>query len=158
MVDPQGDELAEFGRRVLARRKELGFSQPVLGERVGDGVTRQTISNWENGRWGISEALMSELTEALKCAPEDLWPGWGAADRGHVGGKRDDRVPTPQRLDALEADLAALRAELAERKIIETGPTAAELNRHLERLAEQAEQQGAESGAASPSSRRRQQS
>lgn len=38
----------ELGKNINALRKEKGFSQEKLAEKVN--VTRQTISNWELGK------------------------------------------------------------------------------------------------------------
>ena len=43
----RGEEIMDLGNKILKLRKEKGYSQEDLAEKLG--VTRQTISNWELG-------------------------------------------------------------------------------------------------------------
>lgn len=43
----RGEEIMDLGNKILKLRKEKGYSQEELAEKLG--VTRQTISNWELG-------------------------------------------------------------------------------------------------------------
>lgn len=52
----------EIGSLFLKRRKELGFTQEQLGEKVG--VTKSEISKIENGR-GITFSTINKLSAAL---------------------------------------------------------------------------------------------
>ncbi len=62
----------EVGERLKARRNELNLTQDQVAESLG--ITRQTMSNWENGRSypdierviGLSELYALSLDELLK--------------------------------------------------------------------------------------------
>ncbi len=57
--------------RVKELRNERGWSQQVLGERLG--VSRQTIIAIERGRYDPSLPLAFELSRAFKVTIEDLF-------------------------------------------------------------------------------------
>jgi hypothetical protein len=102
--------------------------------------------------------MMDALTRALGVQADDLWAGWDPT-LANWGGRRTEREPTPARLDRLEAEIIALRAELVAKEVLEPSPasTASELTTHLERLAEQADQRD-DASTAPPSAAPRRQS
>jgi transcriptional regulator with XRE-family HTH domain len=153
-MDPTAGQRA-FGENVKTERKKLGLTQEKFAKHVG--TTKQTVGNWETGRFGISDELMSRLTAILGREATDLWPGWGSQS-GTVGGKRDERPPVPIRLDAIEADLASLRAQLLQAGVIAPpdGQEVEAVLRHLERVAGSRARPLDESGESSASDRRRQ--
>lgn len=57
----------EIGTLFLRRRKELGFTQKQLGEKVG--VTKSEISKIENGR-GLTFTTINKLSDALGVSPQ----------------------------------------------------------------------------------------
>jgi transcriptional regulator with XRE-family HTH domain len=64
------DELAELGRRVRKRRKELGLTQEKLAEKAG--MHRTYISKIENGRQNIASRNLMRLAAALDLDASDL--------------------------------------------------------------------------------------
>lgn len=150
---PSDSDRASFGKRVRAARKERKLTQEALAAAVG--TTTQTLRAWENGRTGITEPMMRNLAKAFEVDPEDLWPGWDPTV-ANWGGRRKDREPGPVRLDRIEAEIAALRAELEAKGLIDKRPDATELLTHLEQLAEQADQRDAGQAAPRDASRLRQ--
>lgn len=62
--DPKG-----FGKRVAARRKQLGLSQKLLAEAIG--MKQQGVDNIEQGKVKRPR-LLHELTEALATTREYL--------------------------------------------------------------------------------------
>src|SRR5205823_2109359 len=58
------------GRRVRARRLELGMTQPQVGELVG--VSHQQIHKYEQGKNRISSSRLLGLAAALQCPVEFL--------------------------------------------------------------------------------------
>lgn len=84
----EGLALAEFGKRVKARRLQLGLSQKQLAEKTG--TTRQTVWNWESGTHAPTEATMPALARALKHTADHLLPGWSpnAVPRGGAQASR----------------------------------------------------------------------
>ena len=60
----------ELGKNINALRKEKGFSQENLAERVN--VTRQTISNWELGETFPNPEQLILLSKALDKSIDEL--------------------------------------------------------------------------------------
>lgn len=65
--------LTEFGRRVRARRKEMGVSQEALGHVAG--LDRTYIGGIERGERNISLANVVRLAHALEVDPGSLLRG-----------------------------------------------------------------------------------
>lgn len=57
----------KIGLRLAQRRKELGYTQPQLGERIG--VSKNHISQIENGK-SFSLEVFLDLCEALEITPD----------------------------------------------------------------------------------------
>jgi transcriptional regulator with XRE-family HTH domain len=66
-------ELAELGRRVRDRRRELGLSQEKVAERAG--FDRTYISKIERGRQNLASHNVILLAQALNLDPGDLMRG-----------------------------------------------------------------------------------
>ncbi len=60
----------ELGKNIYALRKEKGFSQEILAEKVN--VTRQTISNWELGETSPNPEQLILLSGALDKSIDEL--------------------------------------------------------------------------------------
>ena len=59
-----------LGNNILKLRKQLGFSQEELSEKVN--VTRQTISNWELNETQPNPEQLKLLSKALNASVDDL--------------------------------------------------------------------------------------
>ena len=59
-----------LGQNILEARKKNGFSQELLGDKVG--VTRQTISNWELGETTPNPEQLKLLSKSLNISVDDL--------------------------------------------------------------------------------------
>jgi len=70
---PVSDAAAEFGRRVKARRTELGLSQEALAE--ASGLHWTYVGQVERGQRNISLHNILKLAEGLDCDPGDLVTG-----------------------------------------------------------------------------------
>lgn len=57
----------KIGLRLAQRRKELGYTQPQLGERIG--ISKNHISQIENGK-SFSLEVFLDLCEALEITPD----------------------------------------------------------------------------------------
>jgi DNA-binding XRE family transcriptional regulator len=69
--EPRGDDAQEtLARRFRRLRKQNGFSQGDLAERIG--VSKPTVWAWEHGRARPQEARLKEIAEALGTTIEDL--------------------------------------------------------------------------------------
>lgn len=60
----------ELGKNIFTLRKEKGFSQENLAEKVN--VTRQTISNWELGETSPNPEQLILLSGALDISIDEL--------------------------------------------------------------------------------------
>lgn len=65
--------LAEMGKRLLARRKQLGLTQEELAERAD--MTTQTVSTAENGRKALRPENIIKLCSALSISEVYLLRG-----------------------------------------------------------------------------------
>ena len=69
--EPRWDDAQEsLARRFRRLRKQNGFSQGDLAERIG--VSKPTVWAWEHGRARPQEARLKEIAEALGTTIEDL--------------------------------------------------------------------------------------
>jgi transcriptional regulator with XRE-family HTH domain len=64
-LPPRDDWATAFGRRVAARRRQLGYSLSELGERVGS--HRQSVWRWEHGEQLPDAYDLFALSKALRC-------------------------------------------------------------------------------------------
>lgn len=58
------------GLRVKAQRQAVGLSQDALAAAIG--LTQQQVANYENGKTLLSDALLLQIAEQLKCTVEQL--------------------------------------------------------------------------------------
>ena len=59
-----------FGERLKALRQARGLTQEELAKRIG--VTKQTISNWENGNITPALDVLITLVEFFRTTPNDM--------------------------------------------------------------------------------------
>lgn len=90
-----------LGRRIRARRNELGVSQPSLADAIG--VTFQQIQKYERGYNRVSFSRLVDIAHALGGRVEDLIEGLDPAEA------MDTRDTTPK-LELRHADAAQLVA------------------------------------------------
>ena len=63
----------DVGQRLKIRRKELGFTQDYVAAELG--ITRQTMSNWENGRSYPDIERIIRLSELYNLSLDELLKG-----------------------------------------------------------------------------------
>ena len=63
----------KIGRFIASCRKERGFTQAVLAEKLG--ITDRAVSKWETGRSLPDAAVMPELCDLLKIDLSELFSG-----------------------------------------------------------------------------------
>lgn len=78
MPAPASDALAQFGKRVRARRNELSLSQEALADRAGLHWT--FVGQVERGRRNLSFHNLLKLADALEIDPGRLVEGLQAPD------------------------------------------------------------------------------
>ncbi len=66
-------EQEKIGNFIASRRKEQGFTQAVLAEKLG--ITDRAVSKWETGRSLPDAAIMPELCDLLKINLSELFSG-----------------------------------------------------------------------------------
>lgn len=71
-----------LGKRIKARREELGLSQAQLAEKVGVGKT--SISNYEKDVSSPNEPILIKLFDALKCDANYLYADYIVTDDGFI--------------------------------------------------------------------------
>lgn len=71
--------MGTFGDRLREARTAVGFTQDQLGFEVG--VTKSSVSAWENNKDVPSFALLPKLRQALRVSLDDLVCGDGEAKR-----------------------------------------------------------------------------
>ena len=63
----------KIGKFIAQLRKETGWTQETLGEKVG--VTNKTISRWETGNYMPDISLLKPLSTELDISLNDLLSG-----------------------------------------------------------------------------------
>lgn len=63
----------EIGERLKLRRNELGLTQDQVAEKLG--ITRQTMSNWENGRSYPDIERIVRLSDIYQLSLDELLKG-----------------------------------------------------------------------------------
>lgn len=66
-------EQEKIGKFIASCRKEQGFTQAVLAEKLG--ITDRAVSKWETGRSLPDAAIMPELCDLLKINLSELFSG-----------------------------------------------------------------------------------
>ncbi len=66
-------EQEKIGKFIASCRKEQGFTQAVLAEKLG--ITDRAVSKWETGRSLPDAATMPELCDLLKINLSELFSG-----------------------------------------------------------------------------------
>jgi transcriptional regulator with XRE-family HTH domain len=114
-----------LGRRIAARRNDLGWTQQELADRLG--VSRAAVSHLEGGLNVPGERTVTILAGLFKCEPHEL-----VADTSYPVAKAERLPVVACRYTEVELQLRLLAAE------VEAG--AAEPSRWLPRLALLADQ------------------
>lgn len=70
--------MAELGDRMIALRESRGWSQDELAEKLN--VSRQTVSNWENGKVRIDIVKASEVADVFGITLDELCGKCAAPD------------------------------------------------------------------------------
>ena len=66
-------EQETIGTRIREKRKQLGFTQDELAQRVG--VTFQAVSKWENDTSYPDVVLMADIARALEMTVDEIITG-----------------------------------------------------------------------------------
>ena len=106
-----------FGQRLRERRKELGYSQGELAEKLG--VSLSAVSNYENGQNAMREDVLLRVFDVLKIEPnylyQDAFTGQAFTcsieEESLVRTYRSLRSTGKQTLQAVATGLAATQAE-----------------------------------------------
>ena len=93
MSTPVLVNIENFGDRVRASRKALGFSQPVLANKLG--VSNGAVGNWETGPSIPQPETLRKLAAILDVSVSWLLNGDEAHSRGNS--QRKDESPTSPR-------------------------------------------------------------
>ena len=75
----KGPDLSTIGKRIRWRREGLGISQEALGEACG-GITRQSVSQWENDHTTPSGRNIIDCAIKLNSPARWILSGKGAAE------------------------------------------------------------------------------
>jgi transcriptional regulator with XRE-family HTH domain len=130
-----------FGARLRAHRTDRKLTQNQLADLAG--TSRQSIGNWETGRWGISPEALDKLAAALDLSPAELHPNPDSLrlEGGGIGTPKGNPATGSHesRITALEGEVRSLRAALAAHEIID--PQHDDQAQELEAHAEKHEQQ-----------------
>lgn len=70
----------EIGKRLKKRRKEMGFTQTEVAERLGLG-RNTTISGWETGAKGVNNQKLTELAQMYEVSVDYLIGNTDELDR-----------------------------------------------------------------------------
>ncbi len=107
-----------FGQRLRDRRKEMGYSQGELAEKLG--VSLSAVSNYENGQNAMREDVLLRVFDVLQIEPnylyQDAFSGQSficsVEEEALVKTYRSLRATGKQTLRAVATGLAACQAEL----------------------------------------------
>ena len=107
-----------FGQRLRDRRKEMGYTQGELAEKLG--ISLSAVSNYENGQNAMREDILLRVFEILKIEPnylyQDAFKGTAftcsVEEETLVKTYRSLRSTGKQTLRAVATGLAACQAEL----------------------------------------------
>jgi len=67
----QGDPVAERKNNIIALRRERGWSQIELADKLS--TTQQSVSRMEKGHSGLGEARVKQLTQLFGVSPAALF-------------------------------------------------------------------------------------
>lgn len=94
------DELLEgMGKRILAKRKQLGLSQEELAEKAG--ITIQMLSTAERGAKGMRPINLLKISEALNVSADYILTG-NSTEVDHIKLSRKIEKLTSEQRIALE--------------------------------------------------------
>lgn len=81
---------AKVGRFISSMRKELGFTQEELGEKLG--VTNKTVSRWETGKYMPDIDKLQDLSRLLGVSVNELLQGERIEDARLFVQKADENL------------------------------------------------------------------
>lgn len=83
MGHPESSQTVELGKKIRARRKELGMTQEDLADRLGLG--HQALSRIEQGKMAPKMDRLPLIARNLKCTVADLFrvEGDGSSSYSH---------------------------------------------------------------------------
>lgn len=81
----QQDKMYAIGDKLCTLREQQGLSQEQLAEKLQ--VTRQTVSNWENGKVKMDAVSATEICRALQVSLEELLCEQDAAEAAATMGR-----------------------------------------------------------------------
>lgn len=88
------DDLTSLGGRLRKRRKELGWTQMYLAERVG--TSQAVIQKIENGK-SLRPRILEEIAESLGVRP--AWLQFGVQEVGELEGEAVELARAWQQLE-----------------------------------------------------------
>ena len=100
----------EMGRRIAARRRELGLTQKQLAEQLE--VTAQSVSAWERGKTVPEAERLEALADVLQISVSSLLEGGVSMPREDDDGRLDDVETMRRRIEAFAGE-NGLRQTLA---------------------------------------------
>lgn len=68
-------DTSSVGARIRALRKERGWTQQRLGQKLGDDIPPDYVSKWENGRMGVDPEKLRLIASVLGTSYEWLRDG-----------------------------------------------------------------------------------
>lgn len=89
----------KIGRFVAELRKQKGWTQAQLGEKLG--VTNKTVSRWENGNYMPELAVIPELAAALEVSVNELIAGERFAEAEYKRGADEQLLKTMQLIEEI---------------------------------------------------------
>ena len=98
-----------LGERIAYYRKQAGYSQEALAERLG--VSRQAISKWETGEATPDAERIIALAKVLGITTDALLLGREEPAPAHPGEAARQAAPAPEWLDHLPRHIGRLFRE-----------------------------------------------
>lgn len=103
-----------IGRRIKARRMELGLSQEKLGDHIG--LTFQQVQKYEKGMNRVGGSRLHQIAEALRCTPAYFYEGLDATGQP-VDTDREALLATMECRDLLAA-FASIKSVKVRRQVV----------------------------------------
>lgn len=89
----------KIGRFVAELRKQNGWTQAQLGEKLG--VTNKTVSRWENGNYMPELAVIPELAQVLGVSVNELIAGERFAEEEYKRGADEQLLKTLELIEEI---------------------------------------------------------
>ena len=98
----------KIGRFIASCRKECGYTQASLGEKLG--ITDRAVSKWETGKSIPDASIMLELCNLLKISVNELLTGEHIAMENYKEKAEENLIELQEKKDKAQKSL--LRTEL----------------------------------------------